>query len=301
MVARHLLGQRAAVVLKHDEVAHQRQKAARLKDALQHHLQLGQVRISQRLPGDRAPGLEPLPAAGERSDAGLDSVRNHQRLIHGEQRGQLGFVGLELIPRRSDSRVLVRRVLQLDHAQRQAVDEQQHVRPACVSVFGHAELVNRQPVVVGRGLKVDNPDLIAAHPPLCIAILDLDAAHEHPVKGAVARFQDRTLRPRQPAVGIINRIDGQTGIEHGERVPQPALQYDLAVVGTLGFRRVGRNVWSVGHLPAEAGKPLKRGLFNVGFAEGCHGMLRVTPTSSVHPSVQGLDPRILAQYQAKGP
>ena len=100
VVARHLLGQRAAVVLKHDEVAHHGKKAARLEDALQHHLQLGQVRIGQRLPGDRAPGLEPLPPAGERSDAGLVPVRDHQRLVHGEQRGQLGFVGLELVPGR---------------------------------------------------------------------------------------------------------------------------------------------------------------------------------------------------------
>ena len=150
-------------------------------------------------------------------------------------------------------------------------------------------------------LEVDDPDLIPAHPALGIAILDLDAVHEHPVEGAVAVFQRGPLGPRQLAEGVINRIDGQTGIEHGERVPQPSLQHHLSVVATLSVGRVGRNVWSVGHLPAEAGKPLKRGLFNVGFAEGCHGMLRVTPTSSVHPSVQGLDPRILAQYQAKGP
>ena len=62
VVAGHLLDQRtAAVVLKHDEVSYQSEKAARLADASEHHLQLRQVGISQRLPRDRPPGLEPLP------------------------------------------------------------------------------------------------------------------------------------------------------------------------------------------------------------------------------------------------
>ena len=114
VVAGHLLGQRAAVVLEHDEVAQQGEEAARLEDALQHHLQFSHVRVGKRLPGDGAPGLEPLPAASERADTGLDPVRGHQRLVHGEQRGQLGFVGLKLVPGRPDGGVLVRRVFEFD-------------------------------------------------------------------------------------------------------------------------------------------------------------------------------------------
>ena len=116
VVAGHLLGQRAAVVLEHDEVAQQGEEAAGFEDALQHHLQFSHVRVGKRLPGDGAPGLEPLPAASERANTGLDPVRGHQRLVHGEQRGQLGFVGLELVPGRPDGGVLVRRVLEFDQA-----------------------------------------------------------------------------------------------------------------------------------------------------------------------------------------
>ena len=84
VVASHLLGQLAAVVLEHDEVAQQGEEAARLEYALQHHLQFSHVRVGQRLPGDGAPGLEPLPTRSEGAEAGLVPVRHHQRLIHGE-------------------------------------------------------------------------------------------------------------------------------------------------------------------------------------------------------------------------
>ena len=50
VVASHLLGERtAAVVLKHDEVADKSQQTARSADALDEDLQLGQLRVSQRL------------------------------------------------------------------------------------------------------------------------------------------------------------------------------------------------------------------------------------------------------------
>ena len=70
------------------------QEATRLEDAFQHHLKIGHMRVRQHLPGDGAPGLEPLPTRGQRADAGLGPVRDHERLVHGEQGGQLGLAGL---------------------------------------------------------------------------------------------------------------------------------------------------------------------------------------------------------------
>ena len=124
VIAGHLLDQRpAAVVLKHDEIADERGKPVRRTDALEHHLKLEHARVGRGLARDSAPRLEPLPAGGERSDAGLGPVRDHEHRVHGEEGGQLGLVGLELLPRRPDGGVLVYRVLELDDAQRQAVDE----------------------------------------------------------------------------------------------------------------------------------------------------------------------------------
>ena len=216
VVARHLLDQRAAaVVLEHDEVADQGEEAARLEDALQHHLELGHLRVGERLPRDGAPGLEPLPAGGQRAQPGLVAVRDHQRLVHGEEGWQLGLVGLELLPRRPDGGVLVGRVLQLDHAQGQPVDEQHHVRPAGVPVLGDGELVDRQPVVVGGVVEVDDPDEVAAHRTPGLPVLDLHAIHEHPVELAVASCQRRPLRACQLADCVVKRIGGQTRIEVG--------------------------------------------------------------------------------------
>lgn len=94
----------------------------------------------------------------------------------------------------------------LDHAQRQAVDEQHHVRPAGVSVLGDAELVYRQPVVVVWFLAVHDLILSPDHPDLGVPVLDLNAVHEHPVEASNARFQRRALGPRKLAEGVVQRI-----------------------------------------------------------------------------------------------
>ena len=187
VIARHLLDERAAaVVVEHDEIAHQRQEAARLEGSRQHHLELGHERVRQGLSCDGAPWFEPLPAGGQRADAGLVPVRDHQSLIHREQGGQLRLVCLELLPRRPDGGILVRRVLQLDDAKGQAVDEQDDVRPAGVAILRNGELVDGQPVVVGGFVEVQHRDLVSPHPSISVPVLDFDAVHEHPVEGAVA-------------------------------------------------------------------------------------------------------------------
>ena len=173
------------------------------------------MRIGRRLAGYGAPGLEPLPAGGQRADAGLVPVGDQQRLVHGEEGGQLGLVGLELPPRRPDGGVLVGGVLQLDDPQGQAVDEQHHVRPARAPILGDGELVDGEPVVVVAALEADDPDLVPAHPSIRIPVLDLHAVDEHPVEGAVAGLEGRSFRPGQLAVGVVERVGGEAGVQVG--------------------------------------------------------------------------------------
>ena len=169
--------------------------------------------------------------------------------------GQLGFVGLELVPGRPDGGVLVGRVLQFDHAQRQAVDEQHYVRPAGVLVLGDGELVDGKPVVVGRVFEVDDADLIPAHCALGIAVLDLDSVDEHAVEGAIAGFDGRALRAYQLAECVVERFDRQAGVQSGQGVPEPKIQHHLSVVAALCNGRVGGDVRSLSNLPAQVGKP----------------------------------------------
>jgi len=56
MVAGHFLGELAAAVLKYDKVTHQSEESVPVEHALQQHLQLGDLRIGQRLATDGAPG-----------------------------------------------------------------------------------------------------------------------------------------------------------------------------------------------------------------------------------------------------
>ena len=95
VVAAHLLGRlAAAVVIEDDEVADQPEEARRRAGALQHHLQLGHVRVRRGLAVNRAPGLEPLLASRQRADPSVQTVRHHQHLVHREQRGQLRLIRL---------------------------------------------------------------------------------------------------------------------------------------------------------------------------------------------------------------
>ena len=129
VVAGHLLHEHpAAVVLEDDEVAEQRQQPLRRADTLEEYAQLERGHFREALARDCAPRLEPLAPRREGAEARLRAVRDDEQLVHREQRGQLGLVGLELLPRRPDVGLLVGRVLELDHAERQAIDEQ-HARP----------------------------------------------------------------------------------------------------------------------------------------------------------------------------
>ena len=149
MISRHLLGEPpAAVILEHDEVAKESEESPLLERPLDRHLELGEEHRSQLLAGDGAPGLEPFPPSGEGAEPGLDAVRYGEHRIEGEQRGQLRLVGPELLPGVTEGGVLVRRVLELDDGERQAVDEQHDVGAALVVALDHCELVDGEPVVV---------------------------------------------------------------------------------------------------------------------------------------------------------
>ena len=119
VVLRHLLDDLpAAFVLEDDEVAQQLEETASLEDPFQHHLKLRHRTRSILAAGNRSPRFEPFLARPERPDARLHAVRDDERRVDGEQRRDLVLVGLKLLPGGPDSRVLVGRVLELDHRER---------------------------------------------------------------------------------------------------------------------------------------------------------------------------------------
>jgi hypothetical protein len=133
VVGGRLLDQRpAAVVLENDEIAHQIEKAPLLEDAGDEHGQLGHARILDIVARDGSPGQVPLGVGRQCAQPGVGAVGDDQGGVIGQQRRDLGLVGLELLEGFPDVGLLVGGVLQLDDRQRQAVDEQDDVGPADV-------------------------------------------------------------------------------------------------------------------------------------------------------------------------
>ena len=280
VVAGHLLGERAAaVVLEHDEAADQRQEAARLEHAFDQHLQLRQEHRRQPFAVDGPPRLEPLPSRRERAEPGLDAVRYGQDGVEGEQRRQLRPIGPELPPGGVDGGVLVGGVLQLDDAQRQAVDEHHHVGPAFALVLDHGELVDHEPVV-GVGLvEVEHPHLRAADRAAVVAVLHRDAVHHHAVKGAVARFQGRSFGTGQPAHGVVACLGGQAGVQPRHRVPQDGFQNDVPVAGPQRARP-RRHVRPADDAVAQLPEPVERSFLDDGLGHHGHRDILRAPAAS---------------------
>ena len=231
------------------------------------------MRVRQRLAGNGSPGFEPLLARRESADPRLDGVRHDKSLVHGEQPGKLGLVCLELTPRRPYGCVLVGRVLQLDNREGQPIDEQDNVGPPGIVFLGYGELVDSEQVVGVWVVEVENADLVSTHPSAPLSVLHLYAVDQHPMGCAVVDFESRSLRARELAEGVVQRVGGQAGVECSESVPQLPVEYHLSVAVALRVWRSGGDVRPVRYLPAEGAEPVERDCFDVGFGQGgFHGL-----------------------------
>ncbi len=270
VVARHLLGEPAVVVLEDDEIPEQVEESSLVKDAVEQHLELRHLHVRQRKAGHGAPRFEPLAARGKRAEPGLGAVRDHQQLVVAKQRRQLGFVGLELMERREDGGVLVGRVLELDQPQGETVYEQHDVRPPFVLVLGDGELVDGEPVVPFRILEVNDGRLAARDGPVGSAILDRHAINQVFMERAVPGFEVGSFYPRELAERVLAGLRGERGVEARESAAELLLQDDLAVVVALGSEFARSDVGAQDDLPAEAAEPCQGGVFDDGFGERPH-------------------------------
>ena len=218
VITGHLLDELAGpFVLEDEEVAQQREEAARLEDALDHHVEFRQMRRCISLARHCAPGLEPFLARADRADPRLHAVRGDQHRVGRKERTDLCLVGLELLERGPDRRVLVGRVLELDHCERQAVDEEHDVRPPSVRRIDHRELIDCEPVIVRRLREVDHTRLRTRDRSVRAPVLDGDPVHQDPVHRAIALGERRRVNSRQLPVRILDRLGRQPRIEPRER------------------------------------------------------------------------------------
>ena len=142
-------------------------------------------------------------------------------------------------------------VLQFDYAKGQAVDEQHDVRPSGIPVLRNSELVDRQPVVVGGVVEVDDLRLCPTSGATVSPVLYRYSLNEHSVESTVAGFKGRTFGAGELAEGVVQCRRGQAGVQLGEGVLHSTLQHHLPIVGALGVGRARRDVRAVRRLPAE--------------------------------------------------
>ena len=174
-------------------------------------------------------------------------------------------------------------LLQLDHHQRQAVDEADQVRPAGIELAGDAELADEQEIVAGRVLPIDQPqalDLVAAVLPV-----------RHPNGHALLQqLVDFAIGRRQAHGGTVARqlvkngpegLCRQTGIEPGQGRLEPSRKHHLAFgLALQQARRPKGLVVRRNRLPSQRREQPDSGLFDelvfgVGVGHGyCYSVTR---------------------------
>ena len=143
-----------------------------------------------------------------------------------------------MAPRGPDGGVLVHRIFEFDDTQREAVDEQDDVRPPLMVPFPDGELFKRQPVVVVRVVEVDDPSLRPPNGPVVGAVFHRHPVDQHLMKAPIAIFQRRPLRPGYPAQCLLPRPHGQVRVEPRNGLPQPGFQNNLVVTRPLRVKTV---------------------------------------------------------------
>src|SRR4051794_29152982 len=117
---------------------------------------------------------ESLPVRRERADTCLRGVRDDQSGVELKEARYFLLIGLELMERLPDRRILHARAFQFDHAEWKSVDEHHHIGASLPLVLDDRELVDDEPVVLIRSIEVDQPNLIPGNRAVRTLELDVD-------------------------------------------------------------------------------------------------------------------------------
>ncbi len=129
-----------------------------------------------------------------------------------------------MVEGRPDRGVFIGGVLELDHRQRQAVDEDDHIRAAVdLAVLVRSldrVLVDYQPVVVFWILEIHHPGAPADQAPVLGFVFHLDAVHQQAMKGMVVEQQRGLVGAGELAEGFVQRLLRQGRVD--ARAARPA-------------------------------------------------------------------------------
>ena len=112
------------------------------------------------------------------------TVGDHQRLVADEEVGDFVLVGLQLVVGLPDVGVDIGGVLQLDHRDRQAVDEDDDIGTAQLLAPLDGELVDDQKLILLDVVEVDQLHMVGFDL-FAVAVFDRHSFEEQLVEGAV--------------------------------------------------------------------------------------------------------------------
>ncbi|WPL16087.1 hypothetical protein Thiowin_01024 [Thiorhodovibrio winogradskyi] len=213
MVAREDLDRPGIGAPEDGEVAQQGEQTRTLQRALDQHRLLRRAIRGDGLTVGGAPTHEALGIGGQGADARHLAVGEDQRGIGAKQAGDLGLVGLELLVGTVDAGLLAAGAFQLEHHQRQAIDEEHHIGAAVMASLDDGELLHREPIVALRVVEVDQPHAPAAQGAVAVVILDLDAFGDQAMQAAVFLDQRRGDGGDDLALGLGAGVGWEIGVE----------------------------------------------------------------------------------------
>src|SRR5450755_3603005 len=262
MIGGHLLVDVHSVAFEDDKGAHEVQQALLLADAEQEGLKLWCPFGSDGVAVDGAPGLEALPVGGHGARACLDAIGDDQDFVIGEERGDLRFVGLELLKRALERSFFVAGIFEFDDDQRQAVDEDDDIRAAFLDL-GDGELVDDEPVVFIEALEIDEAGQFVAQGAVAAVVLDGYAVDEQIVEGAVALDHVGRIEARHATIDLFYGLLRELGVEVAYGVVETAAQHDIAIALSARVCPAGRYLRPMQPRIAELLEPFQRRLFDI--------------------------------------
>ena len=219
MVARCLLDHRAPVILKDREIPQQVEEHVPAEQAAHQgfpcHFTL---RIDQRFPIHRAPCHVPVKVRREGAVAGGKAIAQHAHQVRAEERRDVRLVSLNLVIGGNNVRVFRLRPFQFHDHQRQAVEENQNVRPPLVRAH-HRELIHRQPLVV-LVLPIDQPRPVMDGLTAAL-VFHRHAIHEQSMNPLVLLDEFREAQIQQGIRRRRHRFRREIGIDPRYRRLQP--------------------------------------------------------------------------------
>ena len=167
-----------------DEIAQDVEETRRRKHALEQHLEGRPVR-DDVTPVNGLPRCIMLESASEGTHRRTGAIRDDCDDVGNEYTRDLTPISLDLVPGIAESGVLISRVLQLQQANGQTVEENEHVGSAVVAGLDNGELVESSPIVVPRGIEVHEPQAHGGGPAILTGGLDRHAAHHQLIESLV--------------------------------------------------------------------------------------------------------------------